>query len=43
VSYASVGTFFLGRPVGLAASEWIIKTLQSPATRRLLSSRTENA
>jgi transcriptional regulator with XRE-family HTH domain len=44
VSYASVGTFFLGRPVGLAASEWIIRTLQSiPATRRLLSSRTENA
>jgi hypothetical protein len=44
VSYASVGTFFLGRPVGLVTSEWTIKTLQSiPATRRLLSSRTENA
>jgi transcriptional regulator with XRE-family HTH domain len=40
----SVGTFFLGRPVGLVASGWIFKALQSiPATRRLLSSRTENA
>ena len=44
VSYASVGTFFLGRPVGLIASEWILKTLQSwPSARRLLSSRIENA
>jgi len=44
LSYATVGTFFLGRPVGLVASEWIFKTLQSmPGTRRLLSSRTENA
>ena len=44
VSYASVGTFFLGRPAGLVASEWILKTLQSmPGARRLLSSRTENA
>ncbi|MEO5740771.1 MAG: helix-turn-helix domain-containing protein [Vicinamibacterales bacterium] len=44
VSYASVGTFFLGRTIGLVSSEWIFKTLQSmPGTRRLLSSRTENA
>jgi hypothetical protein len=44
VSCASIGTFFLGRPVGLVASEWIFKTLQSwPGTRRLLSSRAENA
>jgi transcriptional regulator with XRE-family HTH domain len=44
VSYTSIGTFFLGRPAGLAAAEWILKTLQSlPGTRRLLSSRTENA
>ncbi len=44
VSYTSVGTFFLGRPFGLVASEWIFKTLHSmPGTRRLLSSRTESA
>ena len=44
VSYTSIGTFFLGRSAGLAAAEWILKTLQSlPGTRRLLSSRTENA
>lgn len=44
VSYSSLATFFLGRSFGLAASEWILKALQSlPGTRRLLSSRTENA
>ena len=44
VSYSTLGTFFLGRPVGVVASEWVFKTLQSlPGTRRLLSSRTENA
>ena len=44
VSYSSLSTFFLGRPAGLVASEWILKTLQSwPGTRRLLSSRAENA
>ena len=37
-------TLLLGRSFGLVASEWILRTLQSmPATRRLLSSRTENA
>ncbi len=44
LSYAAAGTFFLGRPVGLIASEWTFKTLQSwPGARRLLSSRTESA
>ena len=44
LSYSSAGTFFLGRPFGLVASEWILKTLQSlPGTRRHLSSRTESA
>ena len=44
LSYSSVGTFFLGRPAGLVASEWILKTLHSmPGARRHLSSRAENA
>lgn len=44
VSYSSLATFFIGRTFGMAASEWILQTLQSlPSTRRLLSSRTENA
>lgn len=44
LSYSGVATFFTGRSFGLVASEWIFRTLQSmPATRRLLSSRTENA
>jgi transcriptional regulator with XRE-family HTH domain len=44
VSYSSFATFFTARPFGLIASEWIHRTLQSiPGTRRLLSSRTENA
>jgi hypothetical protein len=42
--YSSLGTFVTGRSFGLIASEWILRTLQSiPATRRLLSSHTENA
>jgi transcriptional regulator with XRE-family HTH domain len=44
VTCSTLGTFFLGRPFGLVASEWVFRTLQSlPGTRRLLSSRTENA
>ena len=44
VSYTSLATFVTGRTFGLVASEWILRTLHSlPATRRLLSSRTENA
>ena len=44
LAYAAGGTFFLGRPVSLVASEWIWKTVQSwPSARRLLSSRTESA
>jgi transcriptional regulator with XRE-family HTH domain len=44
VAYSSFATFFIGRSFGMAASEWILKTLHSlPSTRRLLSSRTENA
>lgn len=42
--YSGLATFFTGRAFGLIASEWIHRTLQSmPGTRRLLSSRTENA
>jgi hypothetical protein len=41
--YSSLATFVSGRAFGLAASEWIFRTLQSlPGARRLLS-RTENA
>lgn len=44
LSYPAIGTFFFGRPAGLLVSDWILRTLQSmPGTRRLLSSRTENA
>jgi transcriptional regulator with XRE-family HTH domain len=44
LSYSSLGTFFLGRPFGLVASEWVIRTVQAlPTGRRSLSSRTENA
>jgi transcriptional regulator with XRE-family HTH domain len=44
VSCSALGTFFLGRSAGLVASEWVFRALQSlPGTRRLLSSRTENA
>jgi len=44
LSYSSFATFFAGRTFGLVASEWMLRTLQSlPGTRRLLSSRTENA
>jgi len=44
LSYTSLGTFFLGRPAGLLAADWVLRTLQAmPGTRRLLSSRTENA
>jgi hypothetical protein len=40
----SLATFLTGRPFGLVASEWILRTLQSlPGTRRPLFSRTENA
>ena len=39
VCYSSLGTFFIGRTFGMAASEWILKTLHSlPSTRRLRSS-----
>ena len=44
LAYSSLATFVSGRSFGLVASEWILRTLQSmPGTRRLLSSRTENA
>ena len=44
LAYSSLATFVTGRSFGLVASEWILRTLQSlPGTRRLLSSRTENA
>jgi len=44
LSYSSLATFVSGRAFGLVASEWILRTLHSmPGTRRLLSSRTENA
>jgi transcriptional regulator with XRE-family HTH domain len=42
--YSSLATFVSGRAFGLVASDWILRTLHSmPGTRRLLSSRTENA
>ena len=44
LSYSGLATFFFGRPFGLIASEWVIRTLQSTSVgRRSLSSRTENA
>jgi hypothetical protein len=44
LSYSSLATFFIGRAFGLAASEWIFRTLQAlPVGRRSLASRTENA
>jgi len=44
LAYSSIGTLVSGRPFGVVASDWIVKTVQSmPGTRRLLSSRTENA
>lgn len=44
VSLGALGTALLGRPLGLVGSEWLIRALKAvPATRRLLSSRTENA
>ncbi len=42
--YSSLATFVSGRAFGLVASDWILRMLHSmPGTRRLLSSRTENA
>ena len=44
LSYSSLATFVSGRTFGLVASDWILRTLHSlPGTRRLLSSRIENA
>ena len=44
LTYSSLGTFFFGRPFGVVASEWVLRTLQAmPVGRRSLSSRTENA
>ena len=40
----SLGAVFLGRSFGLVASEWLLRTLGGrPATRRLVSSRAQNA
>lgn len=44
VSYSVLATSFVGRSVGLVASEWLIRTLKpAQATRRLVSSRAESA
>ena len=44
MSYSALATSLLGRSAGLVASQWLFRVLKSvPATRRLLSSRTENA
>lgn len=44
VSYTVLGTSFMGRSVGLVASQWLIRALKSvPGTRRLVSSRAEGA
>jgi transcriptional regulator with XRE-family HTH domain len=44
IAYSLIATAFLGRSFGLAAADWIFRTLGSiPATRRLLSSRAQSA
>jgi hypothetical protein len=44
VAYSALATVFLGRSLGVVASEWILRALKAmPATRRLASSRTQNA
>ena len=44
MSYTVLTTFFVGRSLGVVASEWLIRTLKSlPAARRLVSSRAESA
>ncbi len=44
VSYTVLATSFIGRSVGLVASQWLIRVLKSvPATRRLVSSHTQGA
>ena len=44
VSYSAVATSFLGRSFGVAAAEWLLRTLKSlPSVRRLQSSRAQNA
>jgi transcriptional regulator with XRE-family HTH domain len=44
VAYTTLATVFLGRSLGVVASEWILRALKAmPATRRLVSSRTQNA
>ena len=43
-SYSGLSTLFLGRSIGLVASEWLARLLKSlPAARRPLSSRAESA
>jgi transcriptional regulator with XRE-family HTH domain len=43
-AYSLVCAAFLGRSFGLVASEWLLRTLGAwPATRRLVSSRAQNA
>jgi transcriptional regulator with XRE-family HTH domain len=43
-TYSALATALVGRSFGLAASEWMVRTLKAvPGTRRLLSSRTESA
>jgi transcriptional regulator with XRE-family HTH domain len=43
-AYSLAGAAFLGRSFGLVASEWLLRTLGGrPATRRLVSSRAQNA
>ncbi len=43
-AYSLASAAFLGRSFGLVASEWLLRTLGAmPATRRLVSSRAQNA
>jgi hypothetical protein len=44
VSYSALATSILGRSPGVAASDWVVRTLKTmPAARRLLSSRAQSA
>jgi transcriptional regulator with XRE-family HTH domain len=44
VAYSTLATVFLGRSLGVFAAEWIVRALKAmPATRRLVSSHTQNA
>jgi transcriptional regulator with XRE-family HTH domain len=44
VAYSTLATMFLGRSLGIAAAEWLLRTLKSlPSARRILPSRAQSA